>query len=62
MRVIFLESKILAQSDFFGSMKNAGIFLGRKKHRGIFLSCEKRNKGFFFWGGGMLKRSSDFFG
>ena len=57
MQVIFLESKILAQSDFFGSMKDAGIFLGRKKHRGIFLSCEKRNKGFFFfWGGGYAKK------
>ena len=30
-------SEILAKGDFFGSMKDAGIFLGR----------EKRTKGFF---------------
>ena len=29
--VIFWGSEILAQSDFFGSMEDAGIFLGRKK-------------------------------
>ena len=31
-------SEILAKGDFFGSMKDAGIFLGR----------EKRTKGFFW--------------
>ena len=33
----FFWSEILAKSDFFESMKDAGIFLGR----------EKRSKGFF---------------
>ena len=33
----FLGSEILAKNDFFGSMKDARIFLG----------CEKRTKGFF---------------
>ena len=27
----FFGPEILAQSDFFGSMKDAGIFLGREK-------------------------------
>ena len=27
----FFGSEILAKSDFIGSMKDAGIFLGRKK-------------------------------
>ena len=27
----FFGSEILAKGDFFGSMKDAGIFLGRKK-------------------------------
>ena len=32
----FFGSEILAKSDFFGSMKDAGIFLGGdKKHRGF---------------------------
>ena len=35
--MIFLGLKILTKSDFLGSMKDAGIFLG----------CEKRTKGFF---------------
>ena len=30
-------SDILAKRDFFGSMKDAGIFLGRENKRGIFL-------------------------
>ena len=29
----FFGSEILAKSDFFGSMKDAGIFLGRKKEQ-----------------------------
>ena len=41
------RSEILAKGDFFGSMKDAEIFLGRKKNGGIFLGCEKRTKGFF---------------
>ena len=44
----FFGYKILAQSDFFGSMKDAGFFLGcEKKNRGSFLGCEKRTKEFF---------------
>ena len=43
----FIESEILAKSDFLGSMKDVGIFLGRKKNKGIFWGCEKRTKGFF---------------
>ena len=34
----FFWSEILAQSDFLGSMKDAGIFLG----------CEKKTKGFYW--------------
>ena len=44
----FFGSEILAKGDFFGSMKDAGIFLGcEKKNRGIFLGCEKKTKGYF---------------
>ena len=32
----FFGSEILAQSDFFGSLKEARIFLGREKKTGIF--------------------------
>ena len=39
--MISLGLDIWAQSDFFGPMKDAGIFLGCKKKRGIFLGCEK---------------------
>ena len=54
----FFGSEILAKSVFFGSMEDAGIFLGHeKKNRGIFLGCEKRTKGFFRY----AKDSSDFF-
>ena len=42
----FFGSEILAQSDFFGSMKDTGIFLGLEKKS--FLYCEKRNKGYFW--------------
>ena len=38
VRSDFFGSKILAKTDFFGSMKDAGIILG----------CEKRNRGFFW--------------
>ena len=31
--MIFFGSEILAKSDFFGSMKDAGILLGREKKR-----------------------------
>ena len=43
----FFGSEILAQSDFLGYMKDAGIFWGRKNNRGIFLGCEKRTKSYF---------------
>ena len=33
----FSGSDILAKRDFFGSMKDAGIFLGRENNTGIFL-------------------------
>ena len=33
----FFGSDILAKRDFFGSMKDAGIFLGRENNRGIFM-------------------------
>ena len=48
VRVSFFGSEILAKSNFFGSMQDAGIFLGPEKNRGIFLGCEKRTKGFFW--------------
>ena len=51
-------SEILAQSDFFGSMKDAGIFLGHKKNRG-FLGLRKKDWG-IFWG--MLKKVVKFLG
>ena len=41
----FLGSEILAKSDFFGSMKDVGIFLAKKKR--IFWGCEKTKR--FFW-------------
>ena len=46
---LFFGSKLLAKSDFFGSMKEARVFLG----------CIKRTKG-FFWG--MLKKVVIFLG
>ena len=33
----FFGSDILAKRDFFGSMKDTGIFCGRENNRGIFL-------------------------
>ena len=33
----FFGSDILAKRDFFGSMKDPGIFLGRENNTGIFL-------------------------
>ena len=44
----FFGSEISAKSDFFESMKDAGIFLGAKNNRGFFGGCEKRTKGFFW--------------
>ena len=49
----------MAQSNFFGFMKNAGIFLGRKKkNRGIFWVAKKGLRDYF----GYAKKGSDFFG
>ena len=40
----FFGSEILAKSDLFGSMKDAGIFLCReKKNRGIFWGLRKKD-------------------
>ena len=44
--MIFLGSEILAKSNFFGSMKDAGIFLGCEKEQRDFLGCEKKTKAF----------------
>ena len=55
----FFGSEILAQSDFFGSMKDAGIFLGREKKPEGFLWVAKTGLRDFF---GCAKKSSDFFG
>ena len=47
------------QSDFFGSMEDAGIFLGHeKKNRGNFWVVKKELWDLF----GYAKKSSDFFG
>ena len=34
----FLGSEILAKRDFFGSMKDAGIFWGGRKKQGFFFT------------------------
>ena len=48
VQVIFLgHSEILAKSDFFGPLKDAGIFWGCEKKRD-FCGCKKRTKGFFW--------------
>ena len=39
----FLGSEILAKSDFFGSMNDAGIFLGRKKEQRDFFGSRKKD-------------------
>ena len=39
----YFNTEILAQSDFFGSMKDAGIFLGRKKKQRDFLGLQKKD-------------------
>ena len=43
----FFGSEILSQCDFFGSMKDAGIFLGCKKKQEFFWVAKKETKGFF---------------
>ena len=37
----FFGSEILAKSDFFGCMKDVGIFLGREKKQGFFGVAKK---------------------
>ena len=45
----FFWPEILTKSYFFGSMKDAGIFLDHEKNnRGIFWGCKKRTKGFLW--------------
>ena len=39
----FFGSEILAKDDTFGSMKDAGIFLGREKKRRDFFGLRKKN-------------------
>ena len=52
----FFGSEILAQSDFFGSMKDNGIFGVAKKKQTDFWGCEKRTKEVvIFWGRQILK-------
>ena len=54
----FLGSEILAKSDFFGSIKDARIFLGCKKKTEDFLGVvEKALREFL----GYAKKSNDFF-
>ena len=42
--MIFLGLKFWPNGISFGSMKDAGIFLGNKEIRGIVLGCQKRTK------------------
>ena len=39
----FFRSEVLARGDFFGSMKDAGIFLGREKKRRDCFGLRKKN-------------------
>ena len=39
----FFGSEILAKSDFFGSIKDAGIFLGHEKKQRDFLGLQKKD-------------------
>ena len=51
VRMIFLGSQILAKSDFFGSKKDARIFLCCKKKQRDFFGLQKKKEGIFL---GML--------
>ena len=47
--MIFWGLKFWPKVIFFGSMKDAGMFLGvAKQNGGIFGGCEKRTNGFFW--------------
>ena len=48
VRVIFLGQKFWPKVIFFGSMKDAGFFLGRKKREGFFWIAKKELRD--FWG------------
>ena len=48
----FFGSEILAQRDFFGSMKDVSIFLGSEKKQRDFFGLQKKDMGIFL---GMLK-------
>ena len=54
----FFGSEILAKSDFVGSMKDAGIFLGREKKEGFLWLAKKGLRDFL----GVCQKISDFFG
>ena len=56
----FFGSEILATGDLFGSVKDAGIFLGRKKNGGVFWVAKKELTKGIFWG--MLKKVVIFMG
>ena len=50
-------SEVLAKCDFFGSMKDARIFLGRKKEEWFFWVAKKGLRDFL----GYAKKSREFF-
>ena len=54
----FFGSEILAKSDFVGSMKDAGIFLGREKKEGFLWLAKKGLRDFL----GVCQKISDFLG
>ena len=57
--MIFLGSEILAKSDFFGSMKDIGIFLGHEiKPQGFVWDAKKGLRDFLEY----AEKNSDFFG
>ena len=56
----FFGSEILAKSDFFGSLKCTGIFLGcEKEDRGIFWVAKKGLRDFFGYGNIRWGRGSE---
>ena len=53
----FFGSDILVKRDFFGSMKDAGIFLGRENNTGIFLGIVAQiNNLLLVWYNGIFLR------
>ena len=55
--MIFFWSKILAKSDFLGSMKDVGIFWGRKKKKRNSWVAKKGLRDFF----GYVRKKFRFF-